>query len=291
MTQSDNLHRFVLERTNVRGELAHLDASWRGLLERHDYPGPVRDLLGQAVVAARLLAATVKVDGSLTLQLQGEGPVTLLVVQAEAGGAVRGLAHWRGEVPAADFARQVGEGRLAITIDPGGERDRYQGIVPLEGQRSLARALEDYFARSEQLATRLWLAADGERAAGLLLQALPGEAPDPDAWDRAVHLGATVTDAELLDLPPLEMLRRLFHEEDVRVFDPDPVSFRCRCSRERIAEVLRGLGREEIQGLLAEEGVVETHCEFCNQRYAFDAVDVEALFTGVEQPEVPRTRH
>ena len=291
MMEGDTLQRFVLERTNVRGELVHLDATWRAVLERHDYPAPVRDLLGEAMAAAALLAATVKTDGSLIVQVQSEGPVRLLVVQAESGRTLRGMAQWKGEVPAQSFERIVGPGRLAITLDPGLGRERYQGIVPLEGHRTLSAALEDYFDRSEQLPTRLWLAADGMRAGGMLLQALPGPEPDPDAWGRALHLGSTLTSEELLELPPREVVRRLFHEEDVRVFDPEPMSFRCGCSRQRIARVLRGLGYDEVRSILDEEGVVESHCEFCNQRYIFDSVDVEELFAAADQPDIPPTRH
>lgn len=291
MMQGDILQRFVLERTNVRGELVHLDATWRAVLERQNYPAAVRDLLGEAMAAAGLLAATVKTRGSLILQVQSDGPVRLLVTQAESARTLRGMAHWKGDVPAKPFDHMVGHGRLAITLDPGLGRERYQGVVPLEGHSTLSEALEDYFARSEQLPTRLWLAADGARAAGMLLQALPGAEPDPDAWERALHLGATLTAEELLDLPPREILRRLFHEEDVRVFDPEPMSFRCSCSRQRIAGVLRGLGYDEVRSILDEEGLVESHCQFCNQRYVFDSVDVEELFAAADQPDVPPTRH
>jgi len=286
----DSLHRFVFEHTNVRGELVHLDATWQAILERHAYPEPVRELLGQAMAAAALLSATIKISGSLTLQLQGSGPVNLLVVQAGANRTLRGLAHWEGDLASGDFRRLVGDARIALTIDPGEGGDRYQGIVAAEGA-SLAASLEDYFARSEQLATRLWLAADGQRAAGMLLQQLPGSTEDADAWNRDVHLGETVTDAELLGLPTRELLRRLYHEEDVRLFEPEPVSFRCSCSRERIESVLRGLGYDEVQDILQEQGSIKVNCEFCNQAYEFDAVDAERLFAASDQPEVPQTRH
>jgi molecular chaperone Hsp33 len=286
----DTLHRFLFEHTNVRGELVHLDASWQAALERKDYPPPVQELLGQAMAAAVLLTATIKFNGSLTLQLQGGGPVSLLVVQATPQRNLRGLAHWDGEVEHGSLPELTGGGRLAITIDPGEGRERYQGIVALE-QDSLAGCLEQYFSHSEQLPTRLWLAADGVSAGGMLLQQLPRETEDDDAWYRDVHLGETITHEELLQLPALEILRRLYHEEDVRLFDADPVSFRCGCSRERIESLLRGLGRDEVQDILREQGNVRVDCEFCNQRYEFDAVDVEALFAGSDQPEVPSTLH
>ena len=286
----DTLHRFLFERTNVRGELVHLDASWQAALERKDYPAPVRELLGQAFAAAALLSATIKFDGSLTLQIQASGPVTLLVVQATAGRNVRGLAHWHGEVSHGSLGDLVGKGRLAITIDPGSIGERYQGIVELQ-QDSLARCLEDYFRQSEQLSTRLWLAADGESAGGMLLQELPRETEDEDAWARDVYLGETLRHDELLQLPAREILHRLYHEEDVRLFEGEPVSFRCSCTRERIETMLRGLGPDEVRDILQEQGSVRVDCEFCNQRYEFDPVDVEALFAAADQPEVPSTRH
>lgn len=294
MTQrdSDVLSRFIFERTHVRGELVHLDATWRAILERRDYPEPVRELLGQAMAAAALLITTIKFTGSLILQIQGDGPVSLIVVQAKHDRTLRGLAHWTDPVLPGPLAQLVGDARLAITIDQGGDRERYQGIVALNTEETLAHALEEYFARSEQLATRLWLVANDERAAGMLLQALPGETDDADAWNRTVQLADTLSREELLELPQREVLRRLFHEEDVRLFEPEPVSFRCSCSRERIETVLRGLGYDEVQSIIAEQGRVSVDCEFCNQNYLFDAVDVEKLFAaGEHQPVVPRTRH
>lgn len=294
MTQrdSDVLSRFIFERTHVRGELVHLDATWRAILERRDYPEPVRELLGQAMAAAALLITTIKFTGSLILQIQGNGPVSLIVVQAKHDRTLRGLAHWTDPVLPGPLAQLVGDARLAITIDQGGDRERYQGIVALNTEETLAHALEEYFARSEQLATRLWLVTGEERAAGMLLQALPGETEDADAWNRTVQLADTLSREELLELPQREVLRRLFHEEDVRLFEPEPVSFRCSCSRERIETVLRGLGYDEVQSIIAEQGRVSVDCEFCNQNYLFDAVDVEKLFAaGEHQPTVPRTRH
>jgi molecular chaperone Hsp33 len=286
----DSLHRFLFERTNVRGELVHLDASWQAVVERHDYPPVLRQLLGEAMAAVLLLGATIKYQGSIILQIQGDGPTSLLVVQASAERTVRGTVEWHGPVRPGSLKDLFGRGHLAITIDPGQGAERYQGIVEL-GDGGLAEALEGYFQRSEQLATRLWLAADDRQAGGLLLQRLPGASDDPDAWNRAVHLGSTVTAGELLRLPFLEVVRRLFHEEDVRVFESEPVSFRCSCSREKIEDTLRGLGHGELLEILAEQGTVSVDCNFCNQHYEFDAVDVEQLFAGGYSPGVPPTRH
>lgn len=287
---SDTLQRFLFENAGVRGELVHLDASWRAILERHDYPGPVRELLGEAMAASALLAATLKFKGSIILQVQGSGPVSLLVVECTAARGLRGLAHWNGEVPGADLKARFGDGRLVITVDPGEGMERYQGIVPLEGSH-LGEAIENYLERSEQLRTRLWLAADGERAAGLLLQKLPGPEQDADAWQRVVMLASTVTPAELLTLDPRRLMHRLFHEEDLRVFDPESLFFRCSCSRERVANMLRALGEGEVESILAEQGNITVHCEFCNQRYLFDPVDAAQLFATASVPGAASTRH
>lgn len=212
------------------------------------------------------------------------------MVEVTAGRTLRALACHAAEVPSGGLDEQVGEARLAITIDPGEGGERYQGLVPVEHD-NIALALESYFAHSEQLATRLWLTATQERASGMLLQQMPGFSGEDEDWNRDVILGETVTEAELLQLPARELLHRLFHEQDLRLFEPDPVSFRCSCSRERIETMLRGLGYDEMQSILQEQGQVSVNCEFCNQSYRFDAVDVERLFAAADQPEVPRTRH
>lgn len=293
MPQADGdiLNRFVFDDTNVRGEVVHLDATWQAVLERREYPTVVRDLLGESLAAAALLVTTVKSSSSLTIQIHGDGPVNMVVVQADANRSLRGIAYWDGEVESGPLAHLVGSARLAITLDPGEGGERYQGIVALDGEGMLAKALETYFRKSEQLDTRLWLAANEERAAGMLIQSLPSATGDVDAWDRTVHLGSTLTDDELLELPHHELLRRLFHEEDIRMFEAQPLSFRCRCSRERIEMMLRGLGYDELQDILEAEGQVGVNCEFCNQRYEFDRVDIEQLFAASDQPRVPPTRH
>lgn len=290
MADQDLLHRFLFEHTHVRGEFLRLDASWKAVLARHDYPPVVRELLGEALAAAMLLGATIKFRGSLILQIQGDGPLSMLVAQVTAERTLRGTAEWKEEPESGSLQELFGKGHLAITIDPGPGKDRYQGIVEL-GDGGLADALANYFDRSEQLATRLWLAADDERAAGLLLQQLPGEDPDPDAWNRTLQLGSTVTGEELLSLPFRELLWRLYHEEDVRVFDPEPVSFRCGCSRQRIEEVLRSLGHDEVSDIVAEQGKVSVQCSFCGQNYEFDPVDAESVFAAEHPPQVPKTRH
>lgn len=287
---SDTLQRFLFEELHIRGELVQLDAAWHAVLERHDYPPAVREPLGQLMAAGALLSATLKFTGSIILQVQSDGPISLMVVECTSGRTVRGIAHWDGEVPDGDLPARFGSGRLAITIDPGRGKERYQGIVPLEGT-SLADAIDGYLERSEQLPTRMWLAADGGNVGGLLVQVLPHEAREADAWDRVTALGATVTPEELMRLPHSELIRRLFHEEDVRVFEAEPVSFRCSCSRERVGNALRGIGHDEVTDIIRERGNVEVRCEFCNRQYLFDAVDAEGLFTDRPAGEASPTRH
>jgi molecular chaperone Hsp33 len=286
----DNLQRFVFEDAPIRGQIVRLDATYRAVLDRHAYPPVVRDVLGEVMAAAALLASTLKFEGKLILQIQGEGPLTLLMAECTEGGVMRALAQWRGEVTPAPLAQLVGDGRFVMTIDPKNSQERYQGVVQLEGG-SVAQALEHYFAQSEQLDTRLWLAADRTQAAGMLLQKLPDtELEDPDTWIRAVHLGSTLTRGELLSLPVREILRRLYHEDDIRLFARQPLSFRCSCSRERVEAVLRMLGPAEVDSILKERERIDVDCEFCGAHYDFDSVDAAQLFAATPPSDVPTTR-
>ncbi len=291
---NDTLQRFLFERAGIRGEVVRLDATWREALSRHDYPPAVRSPLGQMMASSLLLAATLKFEGSITMQIQGDGPINLMVVEATAQRTVRGMAQWQSEVPEGNLQARFGSGRLVITIETGASGEaglRYQGIVELEGD-SLADALDAYLERSEQLPTRMWLAADGQHAAGLLLQRLPGAGEeDDDAWERTGALAATITDGELLTLSPLEVIHRLFHEEEMRLFDGEPVAFACSCSEERVGAMLRSLGHDEVMDIVRTEGEVEITCQFCNKRYVFDAVDAEQLFAADASPPVTPTRH
>lgn len=272
---NDALHRFVFEGAGIRGEVVYLDAAWQAVQEIHEYPLPVANQLGQALAATALLSATIKLKGALILQLQGDGPLSTLVAQASSDRTLRGLARWDGEVPFGDLQAVFGSGRLVMTAE-NENADRYQGIVDLEGV-DLSGAVEKYFAQSEQLPTRLWLAAGRERAAGLLLQRLPGH-DSGDDWPRVSMLAQTLSSDELLTLPLEDLLFRLFHEERVRLFEAEPLAFRCSCSRGRIEDTLKALGRSESESILAEQGEILADCEFCNRRYRFDAVDVAALF-------------
>jgi molecular chaperone Hsp33 len=277
MQAKDSRYRFLLENSNIRGVVVYLNDTWREVLGRADYPVGVREILGHAMVAMPLLASTVKFGGRMTLQAKGSGPVTLLVVQATAEGTQRGMAHWSGDAPMTPLAAVLGDATLSIQIETGKRGEIYQGVVDAHGQQ-LQDALAHYFQNSEQLQTRLWLMCDGEQAAGILVQALPDADPASDDWDRVVHLVDTVNASELFDTAPETLLRRLFHEDQARLFDAEPLRFACGCSRERTAALIQGLGRAEADSILAEQGSIEITCEFCNSRNVFDEVDVEAIF-------------
>jgi molecular chaperone Hsp33 len=290
----DFLRRFELERANVRGVLVRLDDSWKQVRARAEYPPALAELLAQSLAASALFTGNIKFEGSLSIQLKGAGPLTLLFAECGHDGRLRGLARWQGEVPA-DF-RLLGEDRsplLAITIDNRASGQRYQGLVPVEDAQ-LATLFERYFERSEQLPTRVALAHDGERCAGLMLQQLPNTADsqrDPDGWNRVGHLLSTATSAELLQLPAEQLLLRLFHQEQVRLHGPHELAFGCRCSRDRVADMLRSIGRSEAEAAIRDDGTAEVTCEFCNTRYQFDRVDLEQLFRTSENTPTAPTRH
>lgn len=275
----DVLERFLFEGAPVRGELVQLDATFKDVLERHPYPAPLAKLIGELMTSAALLSATIKLQGALIMQLNGTGAVKLIVVECSSDMTLRATARWDGEVADVSLAELIGEGQFFITLDPE-EGETYQGVVAYEPGQSVADIIENYMLRSEQLETRLWLACGDERTGGLLLQKLPEVEGDADAWDRVQALAATVTSDELLTLDSQEVLYRLFHEETVRVFEPAVLAFACSCSRERVGGMLRMIGREEIDGVLAERGKVEVGCEFCNTSYEFDPVDVAQVFSG-----------
>ena len=282
---ADATRRFVVARGVVRGEFARLDESWRTLLGRRSYPDPVVSLLGECLAAAALFTSTLKVlqeDGVLTIQIQGGRPISLLVAECRSDLSVRAMARFD---PHAAFDAGsidlVQDATFALTIDPGGDYDAYQSLVPLEGS-SVASALNAYMARSEQIESLFALAADRASCAGLLVQRVPEHGgrtdaeADPDAWNRVRTLAATVTREELLELEPAEVLHRLFHQEDVRLLPERPVRFVCPCTKERVASVLKMLGAEEIRGLLADRRTIEVDCDFCGLRYAFSAEEAWA---------------
>lgn len=308
MHDRDCLHRFLFEHYPIRGHIVHLDASWRALLEHREYPSVIRDTLGEAVAASVLLAATLKFEGTLSLQLKGQGPMHLMLAQCSDSLGVRAVARYKDADYQRDLASLSGEGSLTVTVENEDLSQRYQGIVPLSGER-LSDCLRGYFETSEQLPTRLWLHADENGASGLLLQRLSDDSVQSrsvgsrahemdrreidDAWHRVQLLGDTLKPEELQTLSDRNILRRLFAEDDVRLFEPAPVFFRCRCSRERVVGMLRALGPEEVRSVLAEQGHVEVRCDFCNRAYRLDSVDVEQLFSHATTPstDVSERRH
>ncbi|MGH8663582.1 MAG: Hsp33 family molecular chaperone HslO [Burkholderiales bacterium] len=276
---SDFLHGFMFEHVAVRGAIVQLDAAWRFLRTLRAYPGVVESLLGEGLVAAALLASTLKrTHGSLLLQMQGDGALQLLLAECSSDYGLRGTARWSDPIPAAPLNELIGAGRCVITLGGSGGA-RYQGIVPIESN-SLAQALEDYMRRSEQLETRMLLHADRDAAVGLLLQRIPDRTDaDPDDWNRVQHFAGTVSAKELRELPAPTLLRRLFPQDDVRLFDGRALRFACSCSIQRVQNMLTGLGRSEVEEVLAERGRMEVSCEFCGQTYVLSAEQCRALFS------------
>ena len=291
------LRRFLIEKLPVRGFWIRLDESWRNLRSHQHYPASVEALLGEAVGASALLAATLKFRGTLTLQLAGDGLVSLLVAQCTHDFSVRAVAHAPESITGEpDFRDLVGSGRLSVTIEADERSARYQGIVALEG-RTLAACLEGYFASSEQIPTAISLSADGQLAAGVLLQNLPpsslaGAPPVPLRAQDWQQLQARVAslDGPLLRLgTPADVLQQVCGEFDCRVFAGSPVKFMCRCDAARVQNVLRSLGLAELRGILVEQGTVTVTCEFCGRPYSFDPIDVERLFAAGASPDTPQS--
>lgn len=299
-SSKDTLQRFLFENISIRGELTQLTKSWQAIIASHDYPPVVRDILAQMLVAGVLLAATLKFNGRITLQIQGNGALPFVIAECTSEHAIRGLAHYSQEIKEANLKSLVGDGQLAITLETDNSGERYQSIVELVGD-TVADAIEHYLETSEQLSTRLWLSANNEVAAGLLIQTLPPELVDTenldeiqndaDGWNRVKQLSATISDTELLSLNAQEIIHRLYHEEDVRVFEVEPVFFRCTCSQERVGNMLRSLGREEVTSMIQEQSIISISCEFCNHPYSFDAIDAEQIFTDLVVTEPSPTKH
>lgn len=280
MASQDQFQRFIFEHSQVRGAWVQLGDSFREITNQAPYPESVRVLLGESLVASVLMSSTLKFSGTLSLQAAGEGALSTLMAECSHDRHIRGLARFDEQAISGETLHELlGQGRMAITIAPD-QGQRYQGVVPREAD-TLAGCLEEYFERSEQIATSLFLFANEGTAAGLLLQRLPGHTDDDDdLWNRVNHLAATIEADELLTLNSETLLHRLFHEETVRLFEPEPVAFRCSCSRERTLAALQAIGKEECYSIIEEQGGINMDCQFCHANYRFNRNDIDHLFTG-----------
>lgn len=309
---TDQLKKYLTEDRSVRVQAVRLSDTWKAVQANHDYPPAITDLLGELVAASTLLAANIKFDGSLVLQIQGDGPIALLVVECRSDLSLRATVKMREghEVPSAGDMQSLlnpgGNGRFIVVLDPQRKlpgQQAYQGIVPLEGD-TVAEALQHYMKASEQLDTRLWLSADANHAAGMLLQRLPHhgggetdraltEQVAAETWERINALAGTLKRDEILATDIDTLIHRLFWEETLIAFDPQAVSWHCPCTRERVANMLRSLGEAEVNSILEERGQVDVACDFCGKPYKFDTVDCAALFSA-NQPaagDEPPTVH
>ncbi len=297
MASFDFTQRFIFDNTDVRGELASLEESYAHVLAKHTYPEPVAALLGELLAAASLLVNTLKFDGLLVLQARSKGPIPLLMVECSSDRELRAIARYEADQihSGATFQELMPEGVLALTVDPN-EGQRYQGLVALDGA-TLAECFSNYFVNSAQLPTRFWLYADGQRARGMLLQQLPADRiTDTEereaSWQHVVALASTLTAEELLGLDNEIILNRLYHEEQVRLFDATDLQFKCSCTRARSEQALVSLGLADLQLLLAEkEGTIEIDCQFCNERYLFNEADIVQMFADQDATDASSTVH
>ena len=294
----DTLQKFIFDNAAVRGEFVEISDTWREVQARHSYPPAVKTVLGEMLAAAALLSANLKFNGSIIMQIHGDGPVKLMVVECDSDLRLRATAklaegaHVTDDATLTSLLNQSGKGRFVITLDPNDKmpgQQPYQGIVPLDGE-DMATVIENYMLRSEQLDTRLWIAADGNVSRGLLLQKLPRhsgkddqtkqatEQEELETWNRAVMLASTLKRDELLSADIQTLMNRLFWEETIRVFDPAHPRFHCSCTREKVGNMLKMLGTEEVEAALDDLGALEINCDFCGKHYAFDKVDCAQLF-------------
>lgn len=279
MTQ-DFLNRYLFDGVSVRGELVQLGDTYQQIISSTDYPAPIKTLLGELLVATSLLTATLKFEGSITVQVQGDGPVSLAVINGDQNQKLRGVARWEGDIKDDSTIHDLmGKGYMVITILPT-KGERYQGVVGLEGE-TMAECLEAYFRNSEQLKTRIWLRTgefEGQpKAAGMLLQVMPDGQGSEGDFEHLETITDTVKDDELFGLDAQDLLYRLYHQEEVKVFEPQAVSFECSCSRERSGSAVISLHPDEIEKILAEDGKVSLHCDYCGTDYDFDSIDIAAL--------------
>ncbi|NVC64680.1 Hsp33 family molecular chaperone HslO [Vibrio sp. 05-20-BW147] len=289
---SNILNRYLFEDLSVRGELVQLDEAYQRIISSKEYPAALQKLLGELLVSTTLLTATLKFEGSITIQLQGDGPVSLAVINGDNEQKIRGVARWEGEIADdATLHEMMGKGYMVITIEPK-KGERYQGIVGLEGD-NLEQVLEGYFERSEQLKTRLWIRTgelEGKaHAAGMLIQVVPDGTGSENDFEHLEQLTNTVKNEELFTLPANELLYRLYNQEQVRLFEPQNVEFHCGCSRERSGAAIVTVDKNEIYDILASDGSVSLHCDYCGTTYSFDESDISKLYEDATSE--PKTLH
>ncbi|MGX9461393.1 Hsp33 family molecular chaperone HslO [Shewanella sp. A14] len=281
---NDILHRYIFDNADVRGEIVQLAQCYQEVLSAHPYPVALQCLIGELMAATSLLTATIKFTGDISVQLQGDGPVSLAVINGNNKQVMRGVARWDGDIQAdATLQQMFGKGYMVITLTPD-EGERYQGIVSLD-HVDLAACLEEYFNQSEQLPTQITLFANGKQAAGMLLQVLPAKSDSNDDFEHLSTLTSTIKAEELFTLDAEQVLHRLYHQEEVRLFEPVDVTFKCSCSRERSAAAIKTLPQAEVEAILNEEGKIDMGCEYCTATYSFDAIDIAALYAGSHSSE------
>lgn len=270
--------RFLFDHAPVRGIHVRLDEAWQKILSRKNYPQPIVSVLGELLAGSVLLASNLKFNGKLILQVQGQGCLKMLVAEATSDNTCRATARWQGELNDAESLKELlgPNGIFVLTLEPE-DGESWQGIVELTGQ-SISQMLMDYMARSEQLETYLSLACDDTHASGFLLQKLPEGHGDENEWDHLQTLGQTIKREELLNLSGESVLYRLFHADTPRVFEPESIDFMCTCSREKVGDMLKLIGGQEVGEVLLEQGSIEINCDFCHQQYVFDEEDVTDIF-------------
>jgi len=283
------VRRFLFDDLDIRGAVVRLDSVWQSLLVNRDYPAPVVELLGQMSATTLLLADNLKQPGRLTIQLRGEGPVSLMVIDCNEALNIRCMAQHGEKITASSLVDLLGKGQLLLSLDMASMREPYQSVVPLTGT-TIAEVFEHYLVQSEQLSSRFFLAATAEGAAGLFLQKMPTtDTRDVDGWARIEALGATVKAEELLGLPAEDLLTRLFHEETVRVFDAQEVTNKSPEDRVKVGNMLRSLGREDVYAVIKERGTIVIRDDLANHEYRFEKADIDELFSNV--PETPTSVH
>jgi molecular chaperone Hsp33 len=279
MNEADTIQRFIFEHENIRGEIVHLEHTYKTIIEQRNYPPMIKNLLGEAMVSCLLLASSIKFEGSLNLQFQGDKRLSLLLVQCDNELNVRAFAQYTDSLEIIDYAQAFLQGQMVLTINQSNQTNNYQSVIPIQST-SMSENLMNYFAQSEQIATRVWLAVNEDKAAGMLLQLMPGQdtIQREQFWEYAVQLGQTVSEEELLNLDNETLLYRLYNEADIRIFEPRRAQFKCRCNLDKMKQVITILGEEEAKSLIKDHGSVDINCDFCNQKYSFDPIDITMIF-------------